>query len=63
MRGLRDALLRRDPAGLGRATAITVGLLTTTAGYLVGSVQQQIERWKHSSSKQPSIAAASLEAE
>jgi len=37
-RGLADAFLHRDPAGLSRAGAIVVGLAITTAGYLVGSL-------------------------
>lgn len=36
-RGLADCVVRRDPAGLGRAGAIVSGLLITTAGYVVGS--------------------------
>jgi hypothetical protein len=34
--GLADAVFRRDPGGLARAAAISAGLLTTTAGYLLG---------------------------
>jgi GT2 family glycosyltransferase len=37
--GLRDALLRRDVSGLGRALAIAAGLLITTAGYVSGVAQ------------------------
>ncbi|POX45708.1 family 2 glycosyl transferase [Streptomyces sp. Ru71] len=37
-RGLRDALLGR-PGGAGRAGAIATGVLTASAGYLVGSVR------------------------
>jgi glycosyltransferase involved in cell wall biosynthesis len=33
MRGLADALLRRDPSGLSRAAAIGFGLATTAAGF------------------------------
>lgn len=62
-RGIGDALLRRDASGLGRAAAIVVGLLATTAGYLVGSTQQTLAHWHASSSQRPSIAAASVEAE
>ncbi len=39
-RGLAD-LLRGHPAGLGRTAAIIVGLATTTAGYLAGSVRSR----------------------
>jgi glucosyl-dolichyl phosphate glucuronosyltransferase len=35
-RGLLDLVLRRDPGGLGRAVAITAGLLATMAGYATG---------------------------
>jgi glycosyltransferase involved in cell wall biosynthesis len=37
-RGLADAALGRDPAGLARAGAIVAGLALTTAGYLRGSL-------------------------
>jgi len=37
VRGLTDALLRRDPTGFARAGAIVVGLAATTAGYVMGS--------------------------
>lgn len=40
-RGLADALLRRDPGGLGRAGAIVAGLLLTTTGYLAGGVARR----------------------
>jgi glucosyl-dolichyl phosphate glucuronosyltransferase len=36
VRGLADAMIRRDKAGLTRAGAIVAGLAVTTAGYLVG---------------------------
>ena len=36
VRGLADTVLRRDPAGAGRAFAIVAGLAVTTVGYLVG---------------------------
>lgn len=38
LRGLRDAL-RGDLAGVARAAAIVIGLVTTTAGYVIGSVR------------------------
>lgn len=38
VRGLLDAILRRDWGGLGRAIAIIAGLAITTAGYLTGTV-------------------------
>ncbi len=38
LRGLRDALLRRDPSGLGRAASIVVSLVATVAGYAYGRV-------------------------
>ena len=40
VRGVMDAVLRRDPAGLARAGAIVAGLALTTAGYLVGALSQ-----------------------
>ena len=38
LRGLIDALFRRDLSGLARAGAIIAGLSATTAGYLVGRI-------------------------
>ncbi|WP_330176558.1 glycosyltransferase [Streptomyces sp. NBC_01498] len=38
-RGLRDAVRGRERGGAGRAGAIVAGVLTTTAGYLVGGVR------------------------
>lgn len=38
IRGLSDAILRGDKAGLARAAAIVAGLAITAAGYLVGRV-------------------------
>ncbi len=38
MRSLTDTLFHRDPAGLARAATIIVGLATTTAGFLAGSL-------------------------
>ena len=58
LRGLSDALLRRDPSGIGRATAIVVGLLTTTSGYVAGSIQQQMALRKQESSKKTALAAS-----
>ena len=42
VRGLADALFHRDLSGFARAGAIVVGLMVTTAGYLVGSISSQI---------------------
>ncbi|GHO92152.1 glycosyl transferase family 2 [Reticulibacter mediterranei] len=36
MRGLKDTLLRRDFAGMARASAIIMGFSLTTIGYIVG---------------------------
>ena len=47
MRGLADALFQRDPAGLARAGAIVVGLVVTTAAYLVGSTFLRVANLKH----------------
>lgn len=41
-RGLKDALLHGDPAGLGRTGAIVSGLASTTFGYLVGTFSDWI---------------------
>jgi len=41
-RGLTDALLHDDLAGLARAGAIVIGLTMTAVGYLVGSIFPQI---------------------
>jgi GT2 family glycosyltransferase len=43
LRGVADAL-RGDPAGLGRATAIIIGLAWTSFGYLVGSARLRLGR-------------------
>ncbi len=43
LRGLRDAI-KGDSGGLGRAVAITGGLLITTAGYLRGRLHKGPER-------------------
>jgi hypothetical protein len=39
-RGLADATLRGDPAGLGRAGAIVAGLGITTLGYALGRLRR-----------------------
>lgn len=61
--GLGDTFIRRDPSGIARSTAIVVGLLTTTLGYVVGSTQQQIELWKLARSKKMASATAPIKAE
>lgn len=38
LHGLRDALFRRDPSGLGRAASIVVSLAATVAGYAYGRI-------------------------
>ncbi len=48
VRGLTDTFFRRDITGLARAAAIIVGLLVTTAGYIIGGVfDKAINREKH----------------
>jgi len=42
LRGLADAVLRTDLAGLGRAAAIIGGLAFTVAGYLRHKVQARL---------------------
>jgi GT2 family glycosyltransferase len=44
MRDAAGAVRHLDPSQGGRAAAIAVGLLTTTAGYAVGSVEQRLGR-------------------
>jgi glucosyl-dolichyl phosphate glucuronosyltransferase len=44
--GLTDALFHHELTGLARAATIVVGLAVTTAGYLVGSIFLQIEKYK-----------------
>ncbi len=46
VRGLSDAFVLRDLAGLARAGAIVLGLMITTAGYLVGSACLHLEKLK-----------------
>jgi GT2 family glycosyltransferase len=38
VRGIMDAVVRGDPAGLARAAAIVAGLTITTAGYVAGTL-------------------------
>jgi hypothetical protein len=40
LHGLKDAVVNRDRAGLGRAAAIVGGLSLTAAGYVVGTFAQ-----------------------
>lgn len=54
-RGLGDAFVRRDVSGLARASAIAVGLLTTTMGYLVGNIQQRTEFLRKSISRKQAL--------
>jgi GT2 family glycosyltransferase len=47
-RGLKDALLHGDAAGLSRTGAIVAGLASTTSGYLAGTVSEWVataEEW------------------
>lgn len=41
MVGLKDVFTKGDILGLGRAAAITIGLITTTIGYLSGKIARQ----------------------
>jgi hypothetical protein len=43
LRGLGDGLLHGDPAGLGRAAAVLVGLGCTIAGYVAGLVAANLK--------------------
>jgi glycosyltransferase involved in cell wall biosynthesis len=55
-RGIADAVLRSDEAGIARAAAIVVGLAITTAGFLAGSMTRG-----HSSAWAPYIDTLPLE--
>jgi glycosyltransferase involved in cell wall biosynthesis len=44
IRGVSDALLHRDPAGLARAGAIVAAFMATLSGYVVGSVVTKIKK-------------------
>ncbi len=46
VRGVSDAVLRHDLAGLARAGAIVAGLAITASGYLMGAIAQRRMRWK-----------------
>jgi len=52
LRGLRDAILKFDLSGLGRASAIVIGLFTTGFGYLRGArkpiAASESSRWARS---------------
>jgi glucosyl-dolichyl phosphate glucuronosyltransferase len=52
MRGLTDTLAGADMSGLARAASIITGLLWTTAGYIGGSVTQQIAAKRAGTPKQ-----------
>lgn len=39
--GVADAVLRRDPSGVGRAAAIIAGLAVTTTGYVAGRISDR----------------------
>jgi hypothetical protein len=48
LRGLKNTIVNRDPAGLKQTVAIIAGLALTISGYLVGSVfarSTTLERW------------------
>ena len=46
LRGIADAVRRRDPAGLARAAAIIVGFVCTATGYVVGTIDSRRARGK-----------------
>lgn len=50
-RGLADAFLRRDLAGIARSWAITLGLVMTVLGYFIGSISS-----RGTSSEYPALA-------
>jgi GT2 family glycosyltransferase len=52
-RGVRDTMLRGDPAGLARSAAIVAGLMITTAGYVSGLAQAKAKnRGRHMAADQ-----------
>ena len=66
VRGLADAVFRRDPAGLARSGAIVAGLAFTAAGYVAGRVASRpaknadacSDRWDDSTQKPLDVMAA-----
>ncbi len=46
VRGLADTFLHRDLTGVCRSAAIIVGLMMTTAGYIVGSISLRVAKPK-----------------
>jgi cellulose synthase/poly-beta-1,6-N-acetylglucosamine synthase-like glycosyltransferase len=60
LRGLRDAVLRGDSAGLGRAGAIIAGLGVTAAGYLTGALGRRVARLASSTAPALTLAAPAL---
>lgn len=55
VRGLTDALFHHDLNGLARAGAIVIGLVVTTAGYLVGSAFLRIAKLKNMNARKKVI--------
>lgn len=43
LRGIRDAIFRREWAGLARASTIIMGLIITTIGFLIGSIVNRFQ--------------------
>ncbi len=56
MRGLIDALLHQDLAGLARGVAIVTGLVVTSTGYLVGSISLLLKKLKHVISRKQALS-------
>lgn len=60
VKGVSDTVFHRDWSGLARAGAILAGLSFTTAGYLVGSAGNQIERIKYILGRKKRVLKAGL---
>jgi glucosyl-dolichyl phosphate glucuronosyltransferase len=54
IRGLADTLLRGDLSGVARAITIIAGLVITTAGYVVGTLDQWVRARKVAGNKEAS---------
>ena len=57
MRGLRDAVIHRDSMGLKRTGSIMVGLMSTTFGFLSGTVSESFKRLEPLPIKKVEISA------
>ena len=51
--GVKDVIIRRDPAGLARAAAIVAGLAITTMGYIAGKIASDLTSRRERATKGP----------